>query len=443
MAVRLADETRRPVRRVALRLHGRARGVRPAGLWQRIDALDGRSRARCSWPLRGDPGLVNAQTRWFLRDGHATADMAGTIARHTAGLAALASSLNDVLPPRRRAKLEQEARAPARRASLPTWPRRRTARGARHAPAITEIAARPGTRCRRPRASSWRSASSFASPIWSPRPPIPTHDPLRPPRHRPGGEPACCRAGRLHARRHRRRRRGRDWRAGEADRLGRVQATLDEVAGEGTLTRFAPAGGGRPAQRAGGGRAAPSASASRARARVRPDPQPAEPGPLVSARRGLVPDRHHAAAGHRQRGREHLLVSSDQAAAVYILARGAPPTPMKKSTSQLPGRHMRRRPFAHRSGLNGMRVADRPAVAFDDPRQRSGALQRQRDLASALAALPHQLCTSGLASHRRIRKRSSGGPGAERGERPRSGCHQCRKWRTPVNTMARPARRRP
>ena len=80
-------------------------------LWQRIDALDGRAKGLAQLALyQATQDLVNAQTLWFLRNGSAMSDLPGTIARHRTGVGALKSALASVLPARRQALLETEAR---------------------------------------------------------------------------------------------------------------------------------------------------------------------------------------------------------------------------------------------------------------------------------------------------------------------------------------------
>jgi hypothetical protein len=50
-------------------------------LWQRIDALDGKAKGDAQIGLyQATRDLVNAQTLWFLRNGSAMSDLAGTIA---------------------------------------------------------------------------------------------------------------------------------------------------------------------------------------------------------------------------------------------------------------------------------------------------------------------------------------------------------------------------
>ena len=111
MAVRLAGETRRPAADVAHAFMAAREVFDLPQLWQRIDALDGRVQGEAQLRLyEATQDLVNAQTQWFLRNGEALTDLTGTIARHKAGLAALTAALESVLPPRRKADLEREAR---------------------------------------------------------------------------------------------------------------------------------------------------------------------------------------------------------------------------------------------------------------------------------------------------------------------------------------------
>ena len=108
MAVRLADETRRTTADVAYAFLAAREVFELPALWQRIDALDGKVKGEAQLGLyQATRGLVNAQTFWFLRDGAALSDLAGAIARHRAGLAALKPALADILPHRRRAELER------------------------------------------------------------------------------------------------------------------------------------------------------------------------------------------------------------------------------------------------------------------------------------------------------------------------------------------------
>jgi glutamate dehydrogenase len=108
MAVRLGSETRGPVADIAYAfVVVRAVFDLPA-LWQRIDALDGKVPGEAQLRLyQATRELVNAQTQWFLRDRGGKVDLAATIERHKAGLAALSSGLDSILPPRRKADLVQ------------------------------------------------------------------------------------------------------------------------------------------------------------------------------------------------------------------------------------------------------------------------------------------------------------------------------------------------
>jgi glutamate dehydrogenase len=146
MAVRLGSETRRPVADIA---HAfvvvRAVFDLPA-LWQRIDALDGKVPGEAQLRLyQATRELVNAQTQWFLHARNGKADLAATIEMHKAGLAALAGSLEAVLPPRRKADMAQRTSQFAE-GGVPADLAEDVARLGvlSEAPAITEIAAASG-----------------------------------------------------------------------------------------------------------------------------------------------------------------------------------------------------------------------------------------------------------------------------------------------------------
>jgi glutamate dehydrogenase len=110
MAVRLAAETGRTTADVAHAFMAVREVFDLPQLWQRIDALDGKLDGHVQLALyAATQDLLNGQTLWFLRDGAAVRDLAGTVARHKAGLAALAETLESVLPPGRRDNLEREA----------------------------------------------------------------------------------------------------------------------------------------------------------------------------------------------------------------------------------------------------------------------------------------------------------------------------------------------
>src|SRR5204863_142482 len=111
MAVRLAEETQRTTADVAHAFLAAREVFELPTLWQRIDALDGKTKGLAQLALyQATQDLVNAQTLWFLRDGSAMSNLAGTIVRHRAGIDALKPALANVLPDRRRALLETEAR---------------------------------------------------------------------------------------------------------------------------------------------------------------------------------------------------------------------------------------------------------------------------------------------------------------------------------------------
>jgi glutamate dehydrogenase len=110
MAVRLADETRRTSAEVTYAFLATREVFDLPALWRRIDALDGRAKGGAQLALyQATHDLVNAQTLWFLRNGAALTDLAGTIAGHRAGIGALKAVLADILPERSRAQLEHKA----------------------------------------------------------------------------------------------------------------------------------------------------------------------------------------------------------------------------------------------------------------------------------------------------------------------------------------------
>ena len=111
MAVRLAEETQRTTAEVAHAFLAAREVFELPALWLRIDALDGRAKGAQQLALyEVTQDLVNAQTLWFLRNGRALGDFAGTIARHRAGVAGLAPVLQEILPDRQRVRLDEEAR---------------------------------------------------------------------------------------------------------------------------------------------------------------------------------------------------------------------------------------------------------------------------------------------------------------------------------------------
>jgi glutamate dehydrogenase len=110
MAVRLAAETQRPASEVAHAFMAAREVFDLPRLWERIDALDGNVAGEAQLDLyQSTRDLLNEQTRWFLRRGVAMGDLAAVIARHKAGISALAGALESVLPPRRKSRLAREA----------------------------------------------------------------------------------------------------------------------------------------------------------------------------------------------------------------------------------------------------------------------------------------------------------------------------------------------
>ena len=112
-------------------------------LWQRIDALDGKLDGDVQLALyEATQELVRTETLWFLHDGKVIGDLAGTIARHGEGLAALKPAIEDVLPARLKehiGEVEQRFVGGGVPADLAADVARLEALG--FAPAITEIAA--------------------------------------------------------------------------------------------------------------------------------------------------------------------------------------------------------------------------------------------------------------------------------------------------------------
>jgi len=111
LAVRLAEETRRVPAEVAHAFIAVREVFDLPALWRRIDALDGKVRGAAQLSLyQAVQDLVRAQSLWFLRDGEALSDLAGTVDRHRRGLAALRQALAAVLPAGRRAQVDAAAR---------------------------------------------------------------------------------------------------------------------------------------------------------------------------------------------------------------------------------------------------------------------------------------------------------------------------------------------
>ena len=230
--------------------------------------------------------LVNAQTQWFLRNGAALTDLTGTIARHKAGLAALTAALESVLPPRRKADLEREARRLGEGgipADLAADVARLDVLG--EAPAITEIAQSTG----QPVPAAARMFLEIGEHLRIPDlgakgAAIASSDQYdRLAIAQAIGQLAAAQAtftrsaiaaGGMEV-----------WRAAQGERLDRLQSTLEDVAGgEGTLTvsRLVVAAG--QLSELAAAPAAPSASARKGRAA----------GPAALAASGIRPARKRA-----------------------------------------------------------------------------------------------------------------------------------------------------
>jgi glutamate dehydrogenase len=250
LAVRAAAETSRPTPDVAHAFMAVREVFDLPRLWQSIDALDGRTGGQGQLRLyEATCDLVNAQTLWFLRhdrdhgtdsdkgqDGRA-ADLAGVIARHKPGLAALAQVLDGVLPPGRKSLLERRA-AHLRTDGTPTDLAEDIARldALAHAPAITEIA----LAMRRPVPETARIHFEIGErlridDLVARGAAISTADQY----DRLAISHALAQLAAAHAAFTREAIRvgGTEaWYAGEGDRLGRTERTLADAAAQGTLT---------------------------------------------------------------------------------------------------------------------------------------------------------------------------------------------------------------
>jgi glutamate dehydrogenase len=111
MVVRLANATSRTAANVAHAFLAAREVFGLAGLWRRIDALDGAVKGATQLDLyQATQDLVIEQTFWFLHDGQVLLDLAGTIDRHRAGIKALQPALADILSEPSRARLQRDAR---------------------------------------------------------------------------------------------------------------------------------------------------------------------------------------------------------------------------------------------------------------------------------------------------------------------------------------------
>jgi glutamate dehydrogenase len=290
MAVRLAEETQRTTADVAYAFLAAREVFELPALWQRVDALDGKTKGLAQLALyQATQDLVNAQTLWFLRNGSAMTDLPGTIARHRTGVGALRSALATALSDRRKALLAAEQSRLAG-AGIPADLGADVAEldifGL--APSITEIVQATST----PMADAARTYLAIGehlriSDLVAKAGAIPTPDYY----DRLAVAQALGRLATAQAAFTRDAIRAGDaggpeaWLARQGDRLARVRAMLEEIAGEGTLTvsRLLVAAG-QLGDLAEAKPAAPSASARTGRAA----------GRARSTASGSPPARRHA-----------------------------------------------------------------------------------------------------------------------------------------------------
>jgi glutamate dehydrogenase len=240
MAVVLADETRRTTAEVVVASLAVREVFDLLPLWERIDALDARVKGEAQLALYLETqDLVAAQTLWFLRNGAALADLAGTIVRHKAGIAALRPALAGVLPPRRRSALEADATRLSAGGVPPDVATDVAELGILAlAPPMTEIGEATGTPV--PDVARLYLAIGehlHLADLGARADAIPTpdyYDRLAVARARGQLDTAqaaftrdAIRQGAEEA---------EPWMAAQGERLGRVRAMLQEIAGEGTLT---------------------------------------------------------------------------------------------------------------------------------------------------------------------------------------------------------------
>ncbi len=108
LAVRLADETGRGTADAAKAYLAVRSVFGPPELAASIDALDGQIDGAVQLDMhQAVQDLVQRQTLWFLKNGRALDDLAGTIARHTAGVKELGSALESLLSTERKVRIER------------------------------------------------------------------------------------------------------------------------------------------------------------------------------------------------------------------------------------------------------------------------------------------------------------------------------------------------
>ena len=245
MALQMTDETGHGKADVAHAFMAVREVFELPQLWQRIDELDGKLAGDVQLALyEATQDLVRTGTLWFLHDGKMIGDLAGTIARHAEGLAALKPAIEDLLPARLKDHIgEVEARARrtwrAGRLWLPMsrgwkrWdlrqPSRRSRQQARHP--ILRVAARV-----------LRSRGAFPHPRFGRQ----GGGDRRTRYLRPAGDRPCRQSARWSRKQPSRamrsammaardRRSGRGWN-GFGPRLQRIEATLEAILGRMPLT---------------------------------------------------------------------------------------------------------------------------------------------------------------------------------------------------------------
>ena len=171
--------------------------------------------------------------------------------------------------------------------------------------------------------------------------------------------------------------------------------------------------------------------------RVVPNALPAEAGLFVGPYRALVAHRRKDADRHRERGGEYLVLEQRERGLPTPLPRCSSDA-MNRSRSQVPGSRSCGQLLAPHRGIDGVRVADGRAAGLDDAAERVPGVEGDIDLGlGGRRAGPTRPRCPGAPASRGSGPSRRGWPGAD-GRRSSSGHAQCRKWRMPVKTMARP-----
>jgi glutamate dehydrogenase len=142
MAVRAADESGRSPAEVAYGYVAARDVFRLPQLWRRIDALDGKLAGSVQLDLyEATQELLRGAAIWFLRDAAALGDLAGTVTRHAAGVEALRPALDAIVSSALRARVTERAGRLCQ-AGVPTDLARDIARLEllAHSPSIVKIA---------------------------------------------------------------------------------------------------------------------------------------------------------------------------------------------------------------------------------------------------------------------------------------------------------------